>query len=153
MVASIKIACTFVPVRKFNLLLPNSAIAEVIVSQSLEKKINSPQWLLGTTQWQNEEIDIIGFDKIDSSDDSPENLKSIIIIVRNPSITGAMRHFGIMTKNRPHIVEANSHTLDKNLHPRASHSHAKSYVVINGKEALIPNIELLAKTIEENSPH
>lgn len=146
--ASIKIPCTLVPVTKFNLLLPNSAIAEVIVSSEFEVIPDTPRWLYGVLNWQNKHVPVIEFDKIDSTDVKSEHKKSIILIALNPSLKGNTPYIGILSKSIPQVIEANSHNVDKNLHPKSTHSHAKSHVIAGRKEAIIPNMESLTELIE-----
>jgi len=151
--ASIKIPCTLLPVNKHNLLLPNSAIAEVIVCGGLESPAKSPAWLIGSTTWQNQIIHIIAFDKFISSEKSTGSDKNTVVIVRNPSIDSidnSPAFFGILVKNIPQVIEANSHNIDKNMHPNISHPHAKSYIIIKNLDAIIPDIASIAKAI--NNP-
>ncbi|MDH3327495.1 MAG: chemotaxis protein CheW [Gammaproteobacteria bacterium] len=145
---SIKIPCTLVPVRKFNLLLPNSAIAEVIVSSALELPTNAPQWLYGIVKWQEYNVHVIEFDKIDLAQNIPNNKKSIILVLRNPSPTNKVPYIGILAKSIPQVIDVNSRNIDKNLHPQITHSHAKSYVIVNKKDGVIPNVESLANLIK-----
>lgn len=164
--SSIIIPCTLVPVKKHNLLIPNSAIAEVIISDKLEAPDNAPKWLPGLVKWQDQDIFVIEFDAIDSDAISANNNKNTVLVIRNliendpiekhseehsPTHTptnNQIMYFGILAKSVPQIVEANSHSIDRNLHPKFNHSLARSYININGIEAIIPNIASLAHIIE-----
>ena len=148
---SIKIPCTLIPVKRFNLLLPNSAIAEVIVTNEIQTVPDAPPWLYGTVNWQNHNIKIILFDQIDTQDIRPEPHKSVITIIRNPVPNSKPAFLGILVRKTPQVLDANSHNLDRNLHPKNNHSCAISYATINGKDALIPNIESLVNLVDKAS--
>lgn len=83
--ASIKIPCTLIPVSKNNLLLPNSAIAEVLICGELVAPAGSPSWLCGVLNWQNHDVRVIDFDKMDSSEQAVQSNKNTVIIARNPT--------------------------------------------------------------------
>ena len=152
---SIKIPCTLIPVKRFNLVLPNSAVAEVISRKEINQEKANQVWLLGTIEWQNDKIPVIEFDKIDEADQESEYTKYTIIIVRNclpgNENNNRIEHFGILAKSMPQVIEANAHSIGKELHPQISHSQAKSYLTFHGKAALIPDIESIVRLIYQQS--
>lgn len=145
---SIKISCTLIPVSKHSLLLPNSAIAEVLICGELTPPADSPSWLCGILNWQNHDVCVIDFDIIGSTDKSAPISKNTVVIVRNPANEKQTPFFGILAKSIPQVIEANSRNIDRNLHPKNPHSHATSYINISNTEAIIPNIASLINTME-----
>jgi len=140
---SIKIPCTLIPTNNVNLILPNSAIEEVIVSDAIKPLPHTPSWITGSICWHNQNINIVTFDQPHVTDETNRSGKHIIVVVRNPSADNNRAFFGILAKNMPQVIEANTQNIDRNLRPENTHTHAKSYVYINGKDAIIPDIDLL----------
>lgn len=147
--SSIRVPCTLIPIYGSNLLLPNSAIAEVLVCEEILKQENQPQWCLGQIRWDNRAIDIISFERIEVPTKQILTKRYIILIIRNPEADAAPPYFGLLATQIPQIVQANSSTLYKNLQPTNTHSCAMSYVSINGKSAIIPDIGKVAQLIQD----
>jgi len=147
--SSIRVPCTLIPVYGNNLLLPNSAIAEVLVCEEILKQENQPQWCLGQIRWDNRAIDVVSFERIEVPTKQILTQRYIILIIRNPEADSAPPYFGFLATQIPQIVQANSSTLYKDLQPANTHTCAMSYVSINGKHAIIPDIGKIAVMIQD----
>jgi len=159
---SIKIPCALIPLNQCQLLLPTSAIAEILYCDELKVTDHTLPWLFQLTDWQNQAIRVIDFEKINSPDQTILNTKNIVVIVRKindrakqdadagSSDTDHCGFFGILAKNTPQIVEANSRNLDRNLHPKNTLSHVKCHIDINHTQAIIPDIPSLASLVSSD---
>jgi len=148
---SLKTACTLVPAQSFNLLIPNCCIAEVLIHTIISSSSPDNSWYIGNTLWNGEEIPIISFEKLDPAYSFKQKDKSIIVIVNYPSPDKSkIFHFGIMANQFPQVVQANNQTIDRELNPKNSHQYALSYVYIDGKSALIPDLPRITNSMLRN---
>ena len=149
--SSLKISCTLIHTGQHYLILPNSAIAEVLVTSVLNTNEQQPTWGAGQIEWDYQIVPLISFDQLESELQRNNTGKHIILIVRNPVTNGRPAYFGIIASSIPQIVQANSSTLKKNLQPKSLHRYALSYILFNGRPALIPDLPRIAQLLVSNN--
>ena len=148
---SLTIACTLVPIQHFDLLVPNNCVAEVLRSTKIDDNLSTNPWHIGNALWNDQEIPIISFEKLDSEYNFIQKDKSIIVVISYPASSSSKNvNFGIIANQFPQIIQANSQSIDRELTPQSQHSHALSYVYIDGKSALIPDIPRIANSLQQN---
>ncbi len=54
--------CLLIPLQEIKILLPNTAVAEVVSYVLPEPAENAPDWLLGTIVWRDEKVPLISFE-------------------------------------------------------------------------------------------
>lgn len=54
--------CLLIPLQEVKILLPNTAVAEVIAYASPEAVENAPNWLLGNIVWREEKVPLLSFE-------------------------------------------------------------------------------------------
>jgi len=54
--------CLLIPLQEVKILLPNTAVAEVIAYVSPEPVENAPDWLLGNIIWRDEKVPLLCFE-------------------------------------------------------------------------------------------
>jgi len=148
--SSPKISCTLFQAGQHNLVLPNSSIAEVLVTTDLTTTVDLPRWYAGEIKWDQRKIQVVSLDHLPSPLKNSERPEYIILIIRNPTPNSPPTYFGIIASAIPQIVLANSSTIRKNLQPTNLHEYSMSYVLLNGRPAMIPDIERIANLIKES---
>jgi len=150
--SSLKVSCTLIQAGPHYLILPNSAIAEVVVTKEFSHKSDHPTWSAGQTQWDNQNVELISFEHLGSkSGRHAEGSSHIVLIIRNPIPHSQPKYFGVIASTIPQIVQANSSALRKDLRPSLLHDYSMSYVLINGRPAIIPDIARIANLIKEKT--
>jgi len=148
--ASPKISCTLFQTGQHNLVLPNSAIAEVLVTTDLATTENKPTWNAGEIRWDRRKIQVVSLDHLASPIKESKKTEYIILVIRNPIPNSPPAYFGIVASAIPQIVLANSSTIHKNLQPTNLHEYSMSYVLLNGRPAMIPDIGRIANLIKKS---
>jgi len=54
--------CLLIPLQELKILLPNTAVAEVISYTRPESVENAPQWMLGNIRWRDEKVPLLSFE-------------------------------------------------------------------------------------------
>jgi len=82
--SSLKVSSTLINTGQQNLVLPNSAIAEVLVTNELLVSDEQPSWIAGYIRWDNKEIQVVTLDQFEAIPPTNENSGHIILVIRNP---------------------------------------------------------------------
>jgi len=149
--SSINVACTLIPIQGYNLLIPNHCIAEILIRAEI-KHFNSPHsWRIGEVDWYEEKLPIIHFEKSEATAKLNPGKKNIIVAIQFPINKTEIIHFGILANQTPQVIQANNQTMDREINPRKTHNYALSYVLINSKSALIPDLHRIAVSLQKSS--
>jgi len=90
------------------LLLPNSAVAEVLSSDRLQAAGgDAPAWLAGTVPHEGQQVPVVQFEALNGGARTEPTRRTRIAIVHG--ITGALRagRFGVLCQGYPHLVTLN----------------------------------------------
>lgn len=144
---ALNVACTLIPIQGYNLLLPNRCIAEVLMRTEIEKTSSHLPWHLGQVDWYGEKLPIISVEKLESKVQLVPKKKFIIVVIQCQINNAESAYFGILANHIPQVTRANDQSLDREINPQKTHQYAMSYLNINGKSALIPDIQRMAKSL------
>lgn len=131
-----------IPLAREQLLLPNSAVAEIIGYQAPQPaEVDRPDWWLGQLNWRGLEIPLIALEGIRGGT-LPEITASTRIAVFN-SLSGNvnMPFYAIIVHGLPHLARLNNeqiNTLDGDAGPCGL-----QLVDISGDPALIPDLDAI----------
>lgn len=131
-----------IPLAREQLLLPNSAVAEIIGYQAPQaSEGDRPDWWLGLLTWRGLEIPLIALEVIRGGA-LPEITSSTRIAVFN-SLSGNvnMPFYAIIVHGLPHLAKLNNeqvNALDGEAGPCGL-----QLVEINGDPALIPDLDAI----------
>ena len=88
-----------------NLLLPMSAVAEIILNQEVTADEQSPVWMLGWINWRNLDIPLIDFSALQSAKPGKDLAASTRVLVLNSLVEGhEHRYYAIVSQGFPHTV-------------------------------------------------
>lgn len=126
------------------LLLPNTAVAEVVSSDRLQRPADAPAWLAGTLLYNNKQIPVVWFEVLNGSA-RPEATRRTRAAVMQ-SLSGRIRagQYAVICQGYPHLVTLNRTALRKE--PLVSTDHDELVLTrlsIANTNALIPNLEAI----------
>jgi len=90
------------------LLLPNSAVAEVLSSDRMKPAVgDGPAWLAGTVPHEGQSVPVIQFEALNGGARTEPTRRTRIAIVHG--ITGSLNagRFGLLCQGYPHLVTLN----------------------------------------------
>ena len=143
-----QIKCLVLSMHGRPVLVPNSAVAEIVTQQDIAPGQDEPDWFLGTGHWRGTEIPLIAFDRlVGERDDVPDPAGRFVIL------------FGLEGDNAPGFygfrIDAlpRSETLDSDkLRPVEGEPHPSEFVgararLGDDRECLIPDFDALGRTL------
>lgn len=128
------------------LLLPNTAVAELVAYRNVQPAENSPNWLLGQIAWRDLSLPLLSFEA--ASSDTPANLENARVVIIN-AIGGRpkFRFFALLIKGIPRSVR-----IDKSLQrlpDEQLHALELDAVSIDGEMAKIPDLAALEQKLAD----
>lgn len=143
-----QIASLMLPIRDHFLLLPNVSVAEIIGCSGISEVKNKPSWFLGYIEWRNVQIPIVSFEEANGMSCS-EALDSKRVAVLN-GITGhsALPFFCLVTQGIPRLTRVHTESIVEGDATEGTLEYMR--VIVNGEDALIPEIEKLEAMIIDN---
>ena len=100
-VNSESIRCMLLPLSSINLLIPNSAVAEVIGYFTPTTLTDSSRWFPGVVMWRGVHVPVISIEEMCSIDAPIVGARSRIAIIYNPEKDAELPYFGIHIQDIP----------------------------------------------------
>ena len=145
---SLDLVTLFLPVTGKHLLVPNVALAEVVPMTAVAGIDDMPNWVLGTLQWRKKTIPLISFEAIN---DEPfvESGDYLRVAVMNGCQDGdKMPFYAIALRGTPRMTRLVEEEVTGQENYDLGIAESMS-VVVDGNEALIPNLEYIEAQIHD----
>lgn len=128
------------------LLLPNTAVAELVAYRNVQPAENSPNWLLGQIAWRDLSLPLLSFEA--AASDAPVNLDNARVVIIN-AIGGRVnfRFFALLIKGIPRSVRID-HSLQR-LADEPLQALELDAVSIEGEVAKIPDLAGLEQKLAD----
>lgn len=144
-----EIRCILAPLAGAQMLLPNSAIAEVLAYTQPEPFKQGPGWLLGELAWQGWQVPIVCFEQIaDRKQRTAVNPKSRILIIKTLGESTQVNYIGLLIQGLPRLTRVTANTLEERQ-ADALPGVLFSKVGVDGQEAVIPELGELTMVVEQ----
>ncbi len=95
------IRCMQLPIEDAQLLLPNSAVAEIIGYMQPEAQNQEGDWFVGFISWRGVMVPVISIEKLCQRSYSEPGPRSRIAIIYNPDGEDNLPYLGIILKDIP----------------------------------------------------
>ena len=147
--AKAEIRTIMAPLTDKYVVLPNSAVAEVLAYSAPDPLKDSPPWLLGEIVWHGWQVPVISYEQlIDESIEHISTSRARILIIKTLGESTQVNYIGLVIQGLPKLKKVTSETLiEKQTEglPDALFSE----VVIENQQALIPELGALTHTVEQ----
>jgi chemosensory pili system protein ChpC len=97
-----------IPLANDRLVLPRMTVAEVMTWQTPEKVDGTPDWLLGTVQWNTRNVPVVSIEAMTGNALPIIGGRTRIAVVVGIAGHLTCGHFGIVTQGFPQLVRANA---------------------------------------------
>ena len=131
-----------------HVLLPNSAVAEVLDYTAPKPFKQGPAWLLGELAWRGWQVPVISYQRlIDDKAADAVTPKARILIIKTLAESTQVNYIGLVIQGLPHLKTITAESLieqQTNKLPKALFSK----VSIDSLTALIPELGYLTRIVE-----
>ena len=107
---STSVRCMLLPLKSLNLLLPNSAVAEIIGYSTPRELAGTSDWFAGVVLWRGVYIPVVAVEQMCGLDTAEVRPRARIAIIYNPEKDPELPYLGIHIQDIPraYLAEADS---------------------------------------------
>lgn len=133
------------------MLLPNSAIAEVLAFEQPEPFRKGPPWLLGELAWQGWQVPVVCFEQIlNKKLRTILTPKSRILVIKTLGESTQVNYVGLLVQGLPKLTRVTPDTLEE-VQADDLPGVLFSRIRIDGQEAVIPELRDLTLLVEQTA--
>lgn len=139
------VASQLIPLYGEQILLPNTAVAEIIdytKAEPLPTSIkNAPDWLIGMLMWRGVPVPLLSFEAILGGKIAEPGPRARIAVINAIGGKGKTPFFALATQGIPRLVNVNKERIQSIDDNQQAMPGVHCHVVIDGETAMIPDIE------------
>ncbi len=137
------------PLTNSYVVLPNSAVAEVLAYTVPEPFKASPIWLLGEIAWHGWQVPVISYEQlIDENAGHISTSRARILIIKTLGESTQVNYIGLVIQGLPKLKKVTAESLiEKQTEGLADTLFSE--VLIESQVALIPDLASLTHTVEQ----
>ena len=106
------IRCMLLPLTGINLLLPNSAVAEVIAYPMPRKLANTSDWFTGVALWRGIYVPVVEVEQLCGIGVANSSHRARLAVLYNPEADDALPYLGVHIQDIPRAYLAESATIN-----------------------------------------
>ena len=131
------------------MMLPNSAVAEVLAFERPEPFKEAPAWLLGELGWRDWQVPVICFEQlVDKSSRTSVTSKARILVIKTLGESTQVNYIGLVIQGLPNLKKVTASTLVEKQTDKLPEI-LFSKVSIDDLEAVIPELGNLTYIVEQ----
>lgn len=135
-----------IPLEGYTLLLPNTAVAEVLNYSRPDAALAAPEWLLGMLLWRERRVPMISFEAACGGRPGPATRRSRIVVLNTLGGNPDLPYIAVMTQGIPHLRALGEESVERE-EGEASASVACRVRLDGSQLALIPDIDELERRV------
>lgn len=148
---AIVVRSQMIALETLRLVLPNTAIAEVIGYTQPELPEDMAEWFLGYVPWRGYKIPVISFESMVDQPGSKPDKRSRIIVLNSISGDPDRPFYGLLATGIPRLMVIDSDNIQNAPEIGATDSLIMRQVIIDKHAAVIPDqYELEARMKQQN---
>ncbi|ORU90009.1 MAG: hypothetical protein A6F71_03335 [Cycloclasticus sp. symbiont of Poecilosclerida sp. M] len=136
-----QVRSVMLPLKDATLLLPHSALAEIVPEREITGLKNSAKWVAGTVSWNNGTIPLVLMEQALGLENSKVTSKHRLIIVRCLGEAHGYRYLAIRTTGVPKLIQASDESVKIEKKNELKSEFVSFSCDVNGQLAFIPNME------------
>lgn len=142
------ISSILIPLHNQTLLLPRTAIAEVISYVAPEPLQDAPQWLHGTLRWREQLLLLISFEALQRKPIPPLSEHTHIVIFNTVKSLSNRKFYALITQGIPQLILARADNLSASS-KAPNNSLLCCYAEINQCPVVIPDLGYLEEMLQK----
>ena len=129
-------------------MLPNSAVGEILTFTSPEPFKQGPPWLLGEIAWRGWQVPVINYERmLKDNGVTPITAKTRVLIIKTLGESTQVNYIGLVIQGLPRLKKVSAGTLvEKQIDDLPDTVFSK--VTIDDLQAVIPELGDLTRTVE-----
>jgi len=142
------IRSVLLPMMHTRLLVPNSAVAEIIAYATPNKIIQEPPWCIGVFDWRGQQVPLISYEAIQGEKIPRVSRRARIAVCNAISGIPGLQFFGLVCAHIPHLVRVHKDNIRIAEHQMPLATSLQD-VIVEEIEATIPRIEVIEEMVRK----
>jgi len=117
---STSVRCMLLPLTSLNLLIPNSAVAEIIGYSTPRRLSDSSDWFAGVVLWRGVYVPVVAVEQMCNVDTAQVGPRTRIAIIYNPEKDPDLPYLGIHMQDIPRAYLAETDSIESGSNERLS---------------------------------
>jgi len=134
-------------------LVPNSAVAEIVYVNDVHEVEGSPQWMLGKARWRGVELPVVSYEAAGGDNVQAVNINTqvaVIYTVSDDMDTGKKYpYIGLAMHGVPHVSTFSRGQIKTDEQALTNHPMVAQKVRINGAAAAVLDIYAIEEMLEQ----
>lgn len=145
----IEIRTIMAPLTKGYVMLPSSAVAEVLNFTSPQPLKNAPPWLLGELAWHGWQVPVISYERLmKARANKTSAARARILIIKTLGESSQVNYIGLVIQGLPRLRKVSPTTLVEKQDDKLPDT-VFSRVNIDDLQAVIPRLGKLTRKVEK----
>lgn len=106
------VRCMLLPLSSASLVIPSTAVAEILAYTTLTRLPDSSEWLLGAVLWRGVYVPVISVEEMCALDTIHLGARDRIAIVYNPQKEAELPYIGLHLQDIPRAYLANDNNME-----------------------------------------
>lgn len=139
--------CQLLPLKGEQLLVPSTAIAEIVRFSTPEPVADTPPWMLGRVEWRDRSIAVVSFEAACDAEVPVDGRQAKIVVLNAPGGYAQLDFFGLVVQEMPKLLQVSEDNLAVIEHETELHPLMHCHVIVDGKTAVIPDLDVLEEKL------
>ncbi|MGD8559400.1 MAG: chemotaxis protein CheW [Gammaproteobacteria bacterium] len=139
-----------IALESLRLVLPNTAIAEVVSYSQLELPEGKPDWFLGYASWRGYQVPVVSFEVMINQRGSKPTRRSRIIILNSISADPDRAFYGLLATGIPRLMSLDETSIQNAPEIGDTDPLILRQVIADKNAAIIPDQYELEATLKKN---
>ncbi len=146
------VRCLILPMSGFDILLPNTAVAEITAYEQPRALTNVPEWILGTLYWRGRSLPLLSYERMLLRQEVLPQKNSRVVVLNTLSGNPELPFMGIVTQGLPHLVIVRASQLEYGEPVTTDEHGLLARLLLDGKELYLPNLDSIEEMLTQLIP-
>jgi chemosensory pili system protein ChpC len=144
------IKCVIFTLRKENVIVPNSLVAEIISVKDINEIESTPTWFLGNMSWRGEDVPLLSFESAGGGEAPKVNLNTQAVVLYAVGKDGDVietPYLGLVMSGVPHVSRFSREQITTDIEAQEDHPMIAQKVRINGASVSILDVDAMVEMV------
>lgn len=139
----LKVRSQLIPLHNMRLVLPNTAIAEVISYHNPQSLEGMPDWLPGMLSWRGLQIPLVSLETAAVGQAPHTHRRSRVVVMNTITGSSQLPFYGIIAQGIPRLMNLDQSNILDAPNAESGQNFVLRQVLVEGHPAIIPDLNAL----------
>tara|TARA_R110002124_G_scaffold146438_2_gene311686 strand:+ start:2498 stop:2977 length:480 start_codon:yes stop_codon:yes gene_type:complete len=131
------------------LLVPMTAVAEIVQQVDCQRDDQQPPWLQGWINWRTERIPLVSFESLVGDERTMLGDRAMALVLYRILPDGLSQFYALQIQNFPHLIRLADDGLLQQVPPAEPPPCVLMMVTVREQQALIPDLDKIEQLLAE----